>query len=85
MKLRVLARLIRIHRVLARHGLVDFTRGTSVHGRLRLIGWLSPWLWFHGASTGNRGLRLRLALEELGPVFVKYMRSWAGFVEEPAA
>jgi ubiquinone biosynthesis protein len=72
MKLRVLARLIRIHRALARHGLVDFTRGTSVHGKLRLIGWLSPWLWFHGASTGNRGLRLRLALEELGPVFVKF-------------
>jgi ubiquinone biosynthesis protein len=72
MKLRVLARLIRIHRVLARHGLVDFTRGTSVHGKLRFIGWLSPWLWFHGTSSGNRGLRLRLALEELGPVFVKF-------------
>jgi ubiquinone biosynthesis protein len=71
-KLRVLARLIRIHRVLARNGLVDFTRGTSLHGKLRLIGWMSPWLWFHAPSTGGRGLRLRLALEELGPVFVKF-------------
>ncbi len=72
MKLRVLTRLIRIHRVLARHGLVDFTRGTSVHGKLRLIGWLSPWLWLQGKSEGGRGLRLRLALQELGPVFVKF-------------
>jgi ubiquinone biosynthesis protein len=72
MKLRVVARLIRIHRVLARHGLVDFTRGTSVHGKLRLIGWLSPWLWLQGKSAGSRGLRLRLALQELGPVFVKF-------------
>jgi ubiquinone biosynthesis protein len=72
MKLRVLTRLIRIHRVLVRHGLLDFTRGTSVHGKLRLIGWLSPWLWLRGKSSGNRGLRLRLALEELGPVYVKF-------------
>ena len=72
MKLRVLARLIRIHRVLARHGLIDFTRGTQVYGKLKLIGALSPWLWFQGQSSGGRGLRLRLALEELGPVFVKF-------------
>jgi ubiquinone biosynthesis protein len=72
MKLRVLRRLIRIHRVLERHGLVDLTRGTSVHGRLRMLGWLSPWLWLQGRSTGSRGQRLRLALEELGPVFVKF-------------
>jgi ubiquinone biosynthesis protein len=71
-KLRVLGRLIRIHRVLARHGLIEFTRGTSVHGKLRLIGWLSPWLWLQGQSSGGRGLRLRLALQELGPVFVKF-------------
>jgi ubiquinone biosynthesis protein len=71
-KLRVLARLIAIHRAVARHGLVEFTRGSSVHGRLRLLGSLSPWLWFHGSADGNRGTRLRLALEQLGPVFVKF-------------
>jgi ubiquinone biosynthesis protein len=69
---RVLARLAVIHRAMSRHGLVEFTRGTSVHGRLRLLGAVSPWLWFHGTSRGNRGERLRLALEELGPVFVKF-------------
>jgi len=71
-KPRVLLRLIAIHRALARHGLVEFTRGTPLHGRLQLIGLASPWLWFHGASPGTRGERLRLALEELGPVFVKF-------------
>ena len=72
MKLRVLARLIHIHRVLTRHGLVDFTRGTSLHGKLRALSWVSPWLWLQGQSSGTRGLRLRLALQELGPVFVKF-------------
>jgi ubiquinone biosynthesis protein len=72
MRLAVIRRLIAIHRALARHGLIDFTRGTSVHRRLRFIGAISPWLWFRGASRGNRGARLRLALEELGPVFVKF-------------
>jgi len=69
---RVLRRLIAIHRAVSRHGLVEFTRGSSIHGRLRLIGALSPWLWLQPHSTGARGLRLRLALEELGPVFVKF-------------
>ncbi len=72
MKLRVLTRLIAIHRALARHGLVEFTHGTAAHGRLRFLGFASPWLWFQGESKGSRGARLRLALEELGPVFVKF-------------
>jgi hypothetical protein len=55
LKLRVLGRLIAIHRALARHGFVEFTRGKSVHGRLRLLGIVSPWLWFHGSSKGSRG------------------------------
>jgi ubiquinone biosynthesis protein len=71
-KLRVLARLIRIQRAIARHGLVEFTRGTPVHGRLRLIQALSPWLWLQGHSRGTRAERLRQALVELGPVFVKF-------------
>jgi ubiquinone biosynthesis protein len=71
-KLRVLGRLIEIHRVLSRYGLAEFTRGTSVYTRLRLIECLSPWLWLQRSATGTRGERLRLALEQLGPVFVKF-------------
>jgi ubiquinone biosynthesis protein len=71
-KLRVLTRLIAIHRAMARHGLAEFTRGTPFHTRLRMLALVSPWLWLHGSSKGSRGERLRLALEQLGPVFVKF-------------
>ena len=64
MKLRVLTRLIAIQRALARHGLIEFTRGTSLHGRLLLAEALLPWLWFQGRHPGSRGERLRLALQE---------------------
>ncbi len=72
MKARVLARLVTIHRTIARYGLIDYTNGTSLHGRLRLMEALSPWLWLQGSRKGSRGERLRLALQELGPVFVKF-------------
>ncbi|HUG72090.1 MAG TPA: ubiquinone biosynthesis regulatory protein kinase UbiB [Steroidobacteraceae bacterium] len=68
----MLARLIAIQRAVARHDLIEFTRGTAVHGRLRLVQALSPWLWLRRRHAGDRGQRLRLALEELGPVFVKF-------------
>jgi ubiquinone biosynthesis protein len=72
MKLRVLARLIAIHKALGRYGLTEFTRGTAMHGRLRFVEACSPWLWFQKRHAGTRGARLRLALQELGPVFVKF-------------
>jgi ubiquinone biosynthesis protein len=68
----VIRRLVHIHRVLVRHGLVEFVRATPLYRPLRFVFLLSPWLWFNRASEGTRGLRLRLALEELGPVFVKF-------------
>ncbi len=72
MKLRVVLRLVHIHRVLVRHGLVEFVRATPLYRPLRFAFLLSPWLWFNRASEGSRGMRLRLALEQLGPVFVKF-------------
>lgn len=72
MKLRVLLRLVEIQRALVRHGLADFARATPLHRPLRLVFLLSPWAWFERDSAGTRGARLRLALEELGPVFVKF-------------
>jgi ubiquinone biosynthesis protein len=65
-------RFIQIHRVIARYGLLEFARDTPLHGRLTLLNVLSPWLWLQRRRQGNRGERLRLALEELGPVFVKF-------------
>jgi ubiquinone biosynthesis protein len=72
MKLRVLARLIEIQRVLVRHGLDDFVRATHLYRPLRFFFMLSPWVWFERRQGGSRGERLRLALEELGPIFVKF-------------
>jgi ubiquinone biosynthesis protein len=71
-KLRVVTRLISIQRALARHGLVEFARGTGIHRRLLVIEALSPWLWLQRRHDGSRGERLREALVELGPVFVKF-------------
>jgi ubiquinone biosynthesis protein len=45
MKLRVLARLIEIQRVLVRHGLDEFVRATHLYRPLRFVFLLSPWTW----------------------------------------
>ena len=72
MKLRVLARLVEIQRVLVRHGLDEFVRATHLYRPLRFVFLLSPWVWFERRKHASRGERLRLALEELGPIFVKF-------------
>ena len=69
--LRVARRLLTIHRVLVRYGLDDFVRATHLYRPLRFVFWLSPWTWFT-RRQGTRGERLRRALEELGPIFVKF-------------
>src|SRR4029079_2543721 len=72
MRLRVLARLLEIQRVLLRHGLDDFVRATHLYRPLRFVFFLSPGLWLARRRGATRGERLRLALEELGPIFVKF-------------
>ena len=72
MKLRVLARLVQIQRVLLKHGLDDFVRATHLYRPLRFLFFLSPGIWFERRRRASRGERLRLALEELGPIFVKF-------------
>jgi ubiquinone biosynthesis protein len=72
MRLRVLARLLQIQRALVRHRLDEFVRATHMYRPLRYLYYLSPWTWFQRHIGGSRGERLRLALEELGPIFVKF-------------
>jgi ubiquinone biosynthesis protein len=71
MKLRVLTRLIQIQRVLVRHGLDEFVTETRLYRPLRFIFLASPWTWLERRKVATRGERLRLALEELGPIFIK--------------
>jgi ubiquinone biosynthesis protein len=72
MRLQVLARLLQIQRALVRHRLDEFVRATHLYRPLRYLFFVSPWTWFQRRIGGSRGERLRLALEELGPIFVKF-------------
>jgi ubiquinone biosynthesis protein len=72
MRPRVLARLLQIQRALVRHRLDDFARATHRYRSLRFLFYFSPWTWFQRSKGATRGERLRLALEELGPIFVKF-------------
>ncbi|HEX6636677.1 MAG TPA: ubiquinone biosynthesis regulatory protein kinase UbiB [Steroidobacteraceae bacterium] len=72
MKLRVLSRLIEIQRVLVRHRLDEFVRATHLFRPLRFLFLLSPWTWFVRGKDEPRAVRLREALQELGPIFVKF-------------
>ncbi len=69
--IRVAGRMLTIHRKLVRYGLGDFVRATHLYRPLRFVFYLSPWTWFT-RRRGTRAERLRLALEELGPIFVKF-------------
>ncbi len=72
MKLRVALRLLEIQRVLLRHGLDDYVRATHLYRPLRFVLYCSPGVWLERRHPGARGERLRLALQELGPIFVKF-------------
>jgi ubiquinone biosynthesis protein len=69
---RVLGRLLQIQRVLVRHGLDEFVRATHLYRPARFLFLLSPWTWFQRRRGASRAERLRLALVELGPIFVKF-------------
>ena len=72
MKLRVLARLLQIQRVLLKYGMHDFVRATHLYAPLRFLFYLSPDTWLNPNRNAPPAVRLRLALEELGPIFVKF-------------
>src|SRR5512135_947633 len=70
-RLRQFARLLRITRVFVRHDLDEFVTAIHLFRPYRLLLRFAPWRLF--ARRGlPRGVRLREALEELGPVFVKF-------------
>jgi ubiquinone biosynthesis protein len=72
MRLRVIGRLLQIQRVLVRHGLDEMILAAHLFRPLRYAFYLSPATWFERSKGGTRGERIRLALEELGPIFVKF-------------
>jgi len=72
MRLRTLLRLVQIQRVLVRHRLDALVSATHLYRPLRLIFMVSPWTWFQRRHAHPRGESLKLALLELGPIFVKF-------------
>jgi ubiquinone biosynthesis protein len=72
MRLSVISRLLQIQRVLVRHGLDEIILATHLFRPLRFAFYLSPATWTSGDRKTPRGVRLRQALEELGPIFMKF-------------
>ncbi len=68
MKLRMIGRLLSIQATLARYGLDEFLWRARP---LRPVAWLRH-LRFWRTAEAPLAVRLRLALEELGPIFVKF-------------
>ena len=69
LSLRQLFRLLSIQRTLVRYGLDEFIQAARFLKPLRFVFYLLPG---RRVSDAPRGKRLRLALEELGPIFVKF-------------
>jgi ubiquinone biosynthesis protein len=66
---RTLFRMLTIQRVLVKYGLVDIITETHLLRPLRYFFYLAPRRRDSSAPVGER---IRLALEELGPIFVKF-------------
>ena len=66
---RAIFRLIAIQRVLVKYGLDDIIKETHLLRPLRFLFYLAP---RRRDRTAPLGERIRLALEELGPIFVKF-------------
>lgn len=67
-------RLLHISFVLVRHGLDDIILAAHIFRPIRFIRYLFPWFWLRG-ELPPRGERIRCALEDLGPIFVKFGQS----------
>jgi ubiquinone biosynthesis protein len=65
------ARLLKILRTVGRYRLDEFIDSEQLSGVPRLALRLAPW-HLHRVPDMSRGVRLRRALEELGPVFIKF-------------
>ena len=66
-----LIRLTYINWVLMRHGLDEVILATHLFRPLRFLAYFSPWRWFRKQKL-PAAVRIRLVLEDLGPIFVKF-------------
>lgn len=64
-------RLFYISWVLVRHGLDDLILASHLFRPIRWLRYFLPWRWMPGRRL-PRGQRIRRALEDLGPIFIKF-------------
>lgn len=64
-------RLFYINYVIAHRGLDRVVLSTPAFSAYRFLSYLNPWNWFKPRKQ-NAGEAIRLALEDLGPIFVKF-------------
>ena len=74
-QVRLILRLLTIQRVLVRHGLDEIITKIHLLRPLRFVFLLSPWAWVRRNTASTRGVRIREALQELGPIYVKFGQS----------
>jgi len=73
MKLLAVRRLFRIQRVVIRYRLDDLLFALPLPWWMLALRYVMPWRWFpRKALDLSRGARLRLALQDLGPIFIKF-------------
>ncbi|MCP3672062.1 MAG: ubiquinone biosynthesis regulatory protein kinase UbiB [Gammaproteobacteria bacterium] len=65
-------RIIHINRVLLRHGLDEVILKAHLFRPIRFILYLSPWYWLRRNKLPSYPVRMRQALEDLGPIFIKF-------------
>ena len=70
-RMRRIRRAFRIQSQLLKYGLDEFVKGTSLKKYTTLLKLIQPW-YLLPAEKSSRGERLRHAMQELGPVFVKF-------------
>ncbi len=68
--LKQLFRMIKINRVLTYYQIDKMVLTDTKYAWLIWFNMVLPWNW-RGKSSGSRGENIRLALEELGPIFIK--------------
>ena len=65
-------RVIHITWVLLRHGLDEFVLAAHLFRPIRFLRFLSPFYWLSRGERPPYAVRIRRALEDLGPIFVKF-------------
>lgn len=69
--IRQILRMMTIYRVIVRYGLDELLLSTKIFRPLRLFTYFAPGYWLHSKQL-TRGMRIHLALQELGPIFIKF-------------